>query len=105
MACVFPGAENLERYWQNIIQKVDAVSDPPPDWEAELFYDPDSEANDRTYCKRGGFLGKLAEFDPFEFAGLCVPNPNGAIVRRSPGHHPRPFGVECCRSKPRSLAF
>ena len=81
MACVFPGAENLKRYWQNIIQKVDAVSDPPPDWEAELFYDPDSEANDRTYCKRGGFLGKLAEFDPFEFG--IMPN---AIDGTEPDH-------------------
>jgi len=66
MACVFPGAADLHAYWNNILAKVDAVSDPPPDWGADLFYDPDSEENDRTYCKRGGWLGDLAAFDPIE---------------------------------------
>ncbi len=72
MACVFPGAENLQRYWENILQKVDAVSDPPPGWEAELYYDPEARSNDRTYCKRGGYLGRLAEFDPFAYG--IMPN-------------------------------
>jgi acyl transferase domain-containing protein/phosphopantetheinyl transferase len=65
MACVYPGAENFHRYWENIVQKVNAIGDPPPDWEADLFWDPNSKTIDRTYCKRGGWLGKLASFDPF----------------------------------------
>ena len=72
MSCVFPGARNLQRFWENILHKVDAVSDPPPDWEAGLFYDPESRSNDRTYCRRGGWLGKLAEFNPLEFG--VMPN-------------------------------
>ena len=40
MACLFPGAPNLRTYWENIIGKVDAISDAPEDWNAELFYDP-----------------------------------------------------------------
>ncbi len=67
MACVFPGAANSHQYWENILAKVDAVGDPPPDWESELFWDPNSTSTDRTYCKRGGYLGKLAEFDPFAY--------------------------------------
>lgn len=67
MACVFPGAKNLQSYWENILNKVNAVGDPPPDWESELFYDPQSEANDRVYSIRGGYLGKLAEFNPVEY--------------------------------------
>ena len=65
MACVYPGAENFHRFWENIVQKVNAIGDPPPDWEADLFWDPHSKTIDRTYCKRGGWLGKLASFDPF----------------------------------------
>lgn len=72
MSCVFPGAENHHRYWENILHKVDAISDPPDDWEPELFYDEEPGANDRTYCKRGGYLGDLAAFDPSAYG--VVPN-------------------------------
>lgn len=67
MACIFPGAPNLRTYWENILSKVNAITDPPEDWEADLFYDPDSQANDRIYCKRGGYLGNLARFNPFDY--------------------------------------
>lgn len=67
MACLFPGAPDLDTYWHNIISKVDAVTDPPPEsWDPAVFYDPDSDANDRVYCKRGGFISPLAYFDPME---------------------------------------
>ena len=67
MACVFPGAPDVQAYWENIISKVDAVTDPPEDWGAGVFYDPESQANDRIYCKRGGYLGDLARFDPLAY--------------------------------------
>jgi acyl transferase domain-containing protein len=67
MACIFPGAPDLPSYWNNIISKVDAVGDPPEDWEAERFFDANSSANDRIYCKRGGYLGDLARFSPLKF--------------------------------------
>jgi acyl transferase domain-containing protein/phosphopantetheinyl transferase len=70
MGCVFPGAANMRQYWENILHKVDAVGEPPPGWEQELFWDPTSTENDRTYCKRGGYLGDLAEFDPFAYGVL-----------------------------------
>jgi acyl transferase domain-containing protein/phosphopantetheinyl transferase len=81
MACVFPGASNLQRYWENILGKVNAISDAPPEWEPELFYEADTKADDRTYCKRGGFLGKLAQFDPFAFG--IMPN---AVDGGEPDH-------------------
>lgn len=67
MSCLFPGAANIWAYWQNIINKVDAISEPPKEWNSELYFDPGSSANDRIYCKKGGYLGDLACFDPFEF--------------------------------------
>src|ERR1039457_3778640 len=70
MACVLPGAPDARTYWENILHKVNAISDTPPEWEAELFYEQDTKADDRTYCKRGGFLGNLAHLDPFSFGIL-----------------------------------
>jgi acyl transferase domain-containing protein/phosphopantetheinyl transferase (holo-ACP synthase) len=67
MACLFPGARNLDAYWQNILGKVDATSDPPPEaWDPDVYYDPEFADEDRTYCKRGGYLGSMARFDPLE---------------------------------------
>src|SRR5580658_6373207 len=81
MACVFPGAPDIQRYWENILRKVNAISDAPPEWEAELFYEQDTKSDDRTYCKRGGFLGKLAQFDPISFG--IMPN---AVDGGEPDH-------------------
>jgi acyl transferase domain-containing protein len=81
MSCVFPGAGDVRRYWQNILDKVDAVSDAPADWEAERFFDSESGANDRTYCKRGGFLGELSAFDPSLYG--VMPN---AVDGAEPDH-------------------
>jgi acyl transferase domain-containing protein len=81
LSCVFPGARDVEQFWSNILNRVDAVSDAPPDWGAEQVYDPDSGANHRTYCKRGGFLADLAEFDPAEYG--VMPN---AVDGTEPDH-------------------
>ncbi len=67
MSCLFPGAPTLGNYWQNILDKKCVISDPPDDWQADLYFDAHSTANDRTYCKKGGYLGELAHFDPLEF--------------------------------------
>ncbi len=65
MACLFPGARDVDAYWRNILGRVDATSDPPPEsWDPDVYYDPDFNDTDRTYCKRGGYLGALARFDP-----------------------------------------
>ena len=65
MACLLPGAPSLEAYWHNILTKVDATSDPPPEaWDPDVYYDPEFTDSDRTYCQRGGYLGSLAQFDP-----------------------------------------
>ena len=65
MACLFPGAGDLDTYWRNILGGVDATSDPPPEaWDPDVYYDPEFADPDKTYCKRGGYLGSLARFDP-----------------------------------------
>jgi acyl transferase domain-containing protein/phosphopantetheinyl transferase len=65
---MFPGAPTLDAYWQNIVSGVDAITDVPPGrWDPDIFFDPGSTAGDRLYCKRGGYLGALAEFNPLEY--------------------------------------
>lgn len=67
MACMFPAAPDLDTFWQNIVSKVDAITDPPPEaWDSDIFYDPDSNENDRVYCKKGGYLGSVAHFNPLQ---------------------------------------
>jgi acyl transferase domain-containing protein/phosphopantetheinyl transferase len=67
IACLYPAAPNAGVFWRNILSKFDAISDPPHEaWDPALYYDVNAHENDRVYCKKGGYLGPLAYFDPLE---------------------------------------
>jgi polyketide-type polyunsaturated fatty acid synthase PfaA len=67
MASLFPQAENLQEYWENILHEVDCIAEVPPSrWNTEDYYDPNPMASDKTYSKRGGFVPDL-DFNPMEF--------------------------------------
>ena len=67
MASLFPQSKNLREYWENILKKANCITDVPESrWSIQDYYDPDSNAPDKTYCKRGGFLPDV-DFDPMEF--------------------------------------
>ena len=85
MACLFAKAPDVATFWENILGKVGAVTDAPPEWGTDLIYDlydPAASTNDRIYTKRGGFLGALARFDPFEY---------GVMPRSIDGSDPEHF--------------
>ena len=64
---MFPRAEDLERYWANIRDRVDAITDVPEShWRIDDYHDQDPKARDRTYCRRGGFLSPV-DFPPLDF--------------------------------------
>ncbi len=66
-AAIFPKAPHVRAYWDNIVQKIDCIVDVPPSrWNVADYYDPDPQALDKTYCKRGGFIPEI-EFDPLAF--------------------------------------
>lgn len=67
MSCIYPKAPNVETFWRNILSKVDAVSEPPESRGFDDYFDPESTANDRIYCKKGGFIDEFSEFNPLEF--------------------------------------
>jgi polyketide-type polyunsaturated fatty acid synthase PfaA len=68
MASLFPKARNLREYWQNIVNKLDCITDvPATHWSVEDYYDPNPRTpEDKTYCKRGGFIPEV-DFNPMEF--------------------------------------
>ncbi len=72
MSCVFPKAPDIRAYWQNIVSKSSAISDPPPDRQLDEVYDPQSTANDRIYCRRGGYIDDLTDFNPLQYGIMPV---------------------------------
>ena len=67
MSCLFPKANDLETYWENILSKVDTITEVPIDqWDWRNYYDPDPLARDKIYSKWGGFLQDL-KFDPTKY--------------------------------------
>jgi 3-oxoacyl-(acyl-carrier-protein) synthase len=72
MSCIFPGAGDLYTYWDNIINKVDAIKEAPENRIAKVFYNPSSTDVDRLYCNRGGFIDEYLDFNPLDFG--IVPN-------------------------------
>ncbi len=65
MACHYPGdVDDLEDYWQLLLDGVDAVGEIPPDrFDMDAWYDPNPRAEGKTYCRQGGFLGDLSWLD------------------------------------------
>ncbi|MDZ8237267.1 MAG: beta-ketoacyl synthase N-terminal-like domain-containing protein [Nostoc sp. ChiQUE01a] len=68
MASLLPQARNLREYWQNIVNKIDCITDvPSTHWSVEDYYDPNPRTpEDKTYCKKGGFIPEV-DFNPMEF--------------------------------------
>ncbi len=67
LASLFPGSQDLLRYWDNIVNRRDLIGDVPRSyWLIDEFYDADPKSPDKVYCKRGGFLPEV-NFDPTEF--------------------------------------
>ncbi|MEJ2691600.1 MAG: alpha/beta fold hydrolase [Candidatus Thiodiazotropha sp.] len=66
----YPGAENLEEFWENLCQGRDSISEIPADrWDWREYYDPQSKgATDSSYTKWGGFLKDADKFDPMFFS-------------------------------------
>lgn len=64
MSCRFPGAQNLDEFWDNILNGVDSVREIPSDrWDIDRFYDAD-RAPGKMYTKQGGFLEDIGDFEP-----------------------------------------
>jgi len=64
----FPGADDLEAFWENLALGRSAITEVPRErWDVSTYYDPDPTVPDRTRCKWGGFLRDVDRFDPLFF--------------------------------------
>jgi acyl transferase domain-containing protein len=92
MACVMPGAPDVETFWSNVVDGVDSVSEVPPSrWNLATHYDPDHDTSARgagrdpmSVSKWGGFVpdvgfdalrwgippASLASIDPAQLMAL-----------------------------------
>jgi acyl transferase domain-containing protein/phosphopantetheinyl transferase (holo-ACP synthase) len=72
MACVFPGARDLDEFWENLRAGRDAIVDAPPERIEPQFFDHAAGELDRLYCRRGGFIGETLEFDPLRWGLMPI---------------------------------
>ncbi|MEQ9379383.1 MAG: beta-ketoacyl synthase N-terminal-like domain-containing protein, partial [Pirellulales bacterium] len=105
MDCVYPGADDVTSYWNNILDRTDAVVEiPQTHWDWEVYYDKDPRARDKIISKWGGFVGDLP-FNPLQYgitpASMRCIEPLQLLllesVRRaldSAGYANRPFNRE-----------
>lgn len=92
MACVMPGAPDMETYWGNIVDGVDSVTEVSPiRWEPDVLFDPDyvparrkPHEHPMSVSKWGGFIptvgfdalrwgippNSLASIDPAQLMAL-----------------------------------
>ncbi len=67
MAGIFPKASNVRRFWENILNRVDAIREVSPErWAPEHHFNEDRLARETVYSKWGAFLDEI-RFDPFKW--------------------------------------
>jgi acyl transferase domain-containing protein/NAD(P)H-dependent flavin oxidoreductase YrpB (nitropropane dioxygenase family)/NAD(P)-dependent dehydrogenase (short-subunit alcohol dehydrogenase family) len=68
LSCALPGARDVERYWQNILGKVNAITEVPKSrFDADLYFNADRSARDKIYSRWGGFIEDVV-FDPLHYS-------------------------------------
>ena len=69
MACRFPGADNVARYWQLVRDGRHAFTRPPADrWDHDAFFSESLRAFDKYYAPTGAYVDNVREFAALEFA-------------------------------------
>ncbi|HMQ34430.1 MAG TPA: polyketide synthase, partial [Chloroflexaceae bacterium] len=71
LACRFPGgADHPDTFWRLLHDRVDAISEIPPDrWDVDSYYDPNPDAPGKMTSRFGGFLEQVDRFDA-QFFGI-----------------------------------
>lgn len=67
LAGCYPGAENIDEFWENLKNGVDSIEDIPKErWNNQKYY-KEGEKDSAIICNRGGFIKNEAKFDPILF--------------------------------------
>lgn len=64
----FPGADNMEQYWDNLKDGKDCISEiPEARFDVKKYYDPQIGKEGHIYCDRIGMIDGVENFDPMFF--------------------------------------
>ena len=64
----FPGAPNLQTFWENLKSGRSAITEIPADrWDHARYYDPTGQTPGTSYSKWGAFLEDIDRFEPLFF--------------------------------------
>ena len=67
-SCRFPGAEDLEGFWQLLASGTDAISEVDPErWSTRLYYHPDRNEPGKSYTWAAGLITGIDLFEPSFF--------------------------------------
>ncbi|SFR72218.1 SDR family NAD(P)-dependent oxidoreductase [Anaeromicropila populeti] len=68
LAGKYPGADNINKFWENLKNGVDSITEIPKErWDWKLYYDEDKKIKDKINSRWGGFINGVADFDPLFF--------------------------------------
>ncbi|MCT4598827.1 MAG: SDR family NAD(P)-dependent oxidoreductase [Vallitalea sp.] len=64
----FPGANNVNEFWENLKNGVDSVTKIPSNrWDYKAYFDSNPRTPNKSYSTVGGFLDDYDQFDPLFF--------------------------------------
>ncbi|MFE0206051.1 SDR family NAD(P)-dependent oxidoreductase, partial [Streptomyces sp. NPDC058985] len=64
----YPGARNLDEFWEVLRTGRDCLDDVPAErWDADAWFAPEPGTPGRSYLKRGGFIEDVDRFDSLFF--------------------------------------
>lgn len=64
MSCRLPGAENVEAFWNNLLEQKDIIKEIPPDrWNWRNIYGDSHTESNKTFVKNAAFIDYIDEFD------------------------------------------
>lgn len=64
----YPGAGTIPEFWRNLRAGKDCIVEIPRDrWDHRLYFDQDKGKPGKTYCRWGGFIEGVDQFDPLFF--------------------------------------
>ncbi|WP_438018415.1 SDR family NAD(P)-dependent oxidoreductase [Sorangium sp. So ce315] len=68
MSGCFPGAPDLDAFWDNLRDGQDSITEVPRSrWDWKAIYGDPSEGGNKTLVKWGGFIDSVEHFDPLFF--------------------------------------
>ncbi|MBF0377040.1 MAG: SDR family NAD(P)-dependent oxidoreductase [Desulfamplus sp.] len=79
MGCRFPGgANNLQKYWDLLINQKDAIIDVPSNrWSASDWFDPDQNVPGKMFTVQGGFLDQPVDMFDAAFFNISPKEASG----------------------------